>query len=241
MGRIFYFSALCAFPLFLLALSAPAPAAQTIEIPVALPITGGFSFLGQGEEKALQIEEKVVNRRGGVGGDHIRFSFHDDQSSPQIAVQLTSQIVAQHPSVMIGSAIGAMCNAMAPLVAKRPVTYCLSPGIHPKAANFVFTSFISARDLARALVAYFRDRGFTRLAMIPCTDASGQDGAAGFNRAMKLPKNKKLTIAAAVQFAPSDVSVSAQIEQIKPADAQALIVWTSGAPTGTVLKRKRAG
>jgi len=236
MGRIFYFSALCAIPVCLLASSVPAPAAQTFEIPAVLPITGGFSFLGQGEKKALQIEEKAVNQQGGVGGDHIRFSFHDDQSSPQIAVQLTSQINAGHPSVMIGSAIVAMCNAMAPLVAKGPVTYCLSPGIHPKAGSFVFTSFISTRDLARALVAYFRNRGVTRLAMITSTDASGQDGAAGFNRAMKLPENKKLTMAASVRFAPSDISVSAQIEQIKAAHAQALIVWTSGAPFGTVLK-----
>jgi branched-chain amino acid transport system substrate-binding protein len=184
----------------------------------------------------LQIEEKVVNQQGGVGGTHVHFAFHDDQSSPQTAVQLTSQIVAQHPNVMIGSAIVAMCNAMAPLVAKGPVTYCLSNGMHPKSGSFVFSGFISTKDEAPALIAYFRGRGFTRLAMITSTDASGQDGAVNFRDAMKLPENKKLTMAAAVQFTPSDVSVAAQIEKIKAAHPQALIVWTSGSPFGTVLK-----
>ena len=41
---------------------------------------------------------------------------------------------------------------------------------------------------------------------------------------------------ASEKFAPTDVSVSAQIEQIKAASPQALVVWTSGSPFGTVLK-----
>ncbi len=227
----------CALPVVaLLALAQPSRAAQDFEIPVVLPLTGGAAFLGQGEKQALQIEEKLVNQQGGINGTPVRFAFGDDQSSPQTAVQLTSQIVAKHPSVLLGSAIVAMCNAMAPLVANGPLTYCLSPGIHPKPGSFVFTAFISTHDLARALVTYYRERGFTKLAMITSTDASGQDGAAGFEEALRLPENKGVTMAAAVHFNPTDVSVSAQIEQVKAANPQALIVWTSGSPFGTVLK-----
>ena len=112
----------------------------------------------------------------------------------------------------------------------------LSPGIHPKAGSNVFTAFISTRDLAQALVAYYRGRGFKRLAMITSTDASGQDGRANFETVLQLPENKGLQLVSAVQFNPTDVSVSAQIEQIRAAKPDALIVWTSGAPMGTVLK-----
>jgi branched-chain amino acid transport system substrate-binding protein len=203
------------------------------EIPVVLPLTGGAAFLGQGERNALQLVEKVVNTGSAAP---IHFAFHDDQSSPQVAVQLASQIKAQNPPVMLGSAIVAMCNAMAPLMQDGPVMYCLSPGVHPAPGSKVFTAFISTHDLARALVRYYRGRGFTKLAMITSTDASGQDGRLGFEEAMKLPENSGMSIVTAVQFNPTDVSVAAQIQQIKSSPAQAVIAWTTGSPMGTVLK-----
>ena len=207
--------------------------AQPIDIPVVLPLTGGAAFLGQGERDALRIVEGVVNK-----GDNppVHFSFFDDQSSPQTAVQLASQIKAQQPAVVLGSAIVAMCNAMAPMLKGGPVMYCLSPGIHPADGSGVFTAFLSTHDLARALVRYYRGRGFTRLAMITSTDASGQDGRLGFEEALKLPENAGLSVVSSVQFNPTDVSVSAQVQQMKAANPQAVIAWTSGAPFGTVLK-----
>lgn len=206
---------------------------QTVEIPVVLPLTGSASFLGQGERDALRIVQDVINRDG---GPQMQFTFHDDQSSPQTAVQLASQIKAQQAPVVLGSAIVAMCNAMAPMLRGGPVMYCFSPGIHPAPGSTVFTAFISTHDLARSLVRYYRERGFTRIAMITSTDASGQDGRQGFEEAAKLPENAGVSLVANVQFNPSDVSVSAQVQQMKAANPQALIAWTSGAPFGTVLK-----
>jgi branched-chain amino acid transport system substrate-binding protein len=213
-----------------------ARAAEPFTIPVVLPLTGNAAFLGQGEKTSLEIQEKVVNDAGGIDGTPIHYAFNDDQSSPQVAVQLANQIAAQHPSVILGSAIVAMCNAMTPLLADGPILYCFSPGIHPSAGAPVFTAFVSTHDTSLALVRYYRGRGFTRLAMITSTDASGQDGARGFEEALKLPENKDMKFVAEVQFSPTDVSVSAQIEQIKSSNAQALIAWTSGSPFGTVLK-----
>ncbi len=214
-------------------------AEDVLEIPVVLPLTGGAAFLGQGERDALKIQETVVNKQGGINGTTVRYVFHDDQSSPQVAVQLANQIAAQHPSAVLGSAIVAMCNSMIPVFAgagEGSVLYCLSPGIHPDAGSRAFTAFISTHDLAIALLRYYRGRGFTRIGMITSSDASGQDGGRGFVEALKLPENKDLQLVASEKFAPTDVSVSAQIEQIKAANPQAVIVWTSGSPFGTVLK-----
>jgi len=210
--------------------------AQTVDIPVVLPLTGGAAFLGQGERTALQIVERLVNAEGGINGTPVRFLFSDDQSSPQAAVQHASQIRTTNPPIVLGSAIVAMCNAMAPVLKDGPVLYCLSPGIHPAPGSRVFTGFISTHDLARSLVRYYRGRGFTRLAMITSTDASGQDGRLGFEEAMKLPENASLKMVASAQFGTADVSVAAQVQTMKSADPQAVIAWTSGSPFGTVLK-----
>ena len=222
-----------------LALSAPfagVSAADNYEINVILPQTGGASFLGKAEQHALDLVQKTVNASGGIHSRPLKFNFFDDQSSPQTAVQMANQVLATHPSVMIGPAIVAMCNAVAPLVKNGPVMYCMSPGIHPPAGSYVFTSSVSTHDLENALVRYFRLKGWTRIALITSTDASGQDAERGIDEVLKLAENKDVKIVERVHFNPTDVSVSAQIERVKAAKPQAFIAWSTGAPIATIFK-----
>ena len=169
---VFAIAAICAAP----DVSASrAVAADTYEIHVILPITGGVSFLGQAEKQALELAEPVVNKGGGIQGRPVHFVFHDDQSSPQTGVQLASQVLALKPSVVLGSSLVGICNAMAPLMQNGPVMYCFSPGIHPPTGSYVFTSSVSTLDLAAAQIRYFRMKGWTRIALMTSTDATGQD------------------------------------------------------------------
>jgi branched-chain amino acid transport system substrate-binding protein len=214
----------------------PCAAQETYDLHAVLPLTGRTSFLGQAEQKSLQIIEKITNGTGGIHGKPLRFVFHDDQSSPQIAVQLTTEIIASNPAVMIGSAQVAMCNAMAPLLQNGPVAYCMSPGIHPKDGSYVFTSSVSTHDLAAALIRYFRLKGWTKIALLTTTDASGQDAERGIQAVLNRSENKAMQLIENLHFNPSDVSVSAQIERIKASGPDALIAWTTGAPAGTVFK-----
>ncbi len=214
----------------------PALAADTYDLNVILSLTGGASFLGKAEQQALQLAEQSTNQTGGIAGKPLHLVFHDDQSSPQVAVQLASQVVAAHPAVEIGANLVAMCNAMAPLMQSGPLMFCLSPGIHPASGSFVFTSSVSTYDLSRALITYFRSKGWTKLAIMTSTDASGQDAEKGINTNLALPENSDVKIVAREHFNPTDVSVSAQIENIKAAGPQALIAWSTGAPVGTIFK-----
>jgi branched-chain amino acid transport system substrate-binding protein len=68
------------------------------------------------------------------------------------------------------------------------------------------------------------------------TDASGQDAEKGIDGNLALPENKDVTVVAREHFTPGDVSVAAQIENIKAAQPQAFIAWSTGAPIGTIFK-----
>ncbi len=217
-------------------LGAAHAAADNYEINVILPQTGGASFLGKAEQHALELVQKSVNAGGGIQGRPVQFNFFDDQSSPQTAVQMANQVLATHPAVMIGSSIVAMCNAMAPLMQNGPVMYCMSPGIHPANGSYVFTSSVSTHDLENALIRYFRLKGWTRIALITSTDASGQDAERGIDEVLKLPENKDMKLVERAHFNPTDVSVSAQIERVKAAQPQAFIAWSTGAPIATIFK-----
>jgi branched-chain amino acid transport system substrate-binding protein len=219
-----------------LAVTVPAFAADPYEITAILPLTGGASFLGKSEQQSIELATKTVNDNGGIQGRPLKINFQDDQSSPQTAVQLTNQAIASKPAIIMGSALVAMCNAMAPLVQNGPVMYCLSPGVHPTAGSYVFTTSVSTRDLAQAVVRYFRMKGWTKIALLTSTDASGQDAEKAVLDAAKLDENKGVELVAQEHFNPSDVAVSAQIENVKAAKPQAFIAWSTGAPVATIFK-----
>ena len=217
--------------------SQAAVAADPFEIPVILPLTGGGAFLGKSQNLSLQLIEQMVNKEGGIKGRPIHFSVQDDQSNPQVAVQLTNGVLAKKPPVIMGSSIVAMCNAMSALVkASGPVQYCFSPGIHPAANSYTFSSSISTDDLAVASLRYLHGKHLNRIGIITSTDASGQDAEHAFVEASKRAENAGLSVVIQEHFNPTDVTVSAQMSRIRAAHIDALVAWSTGTPFGTLLR-----
>lgn len=103
-------------------------AADPFEINVIVPLTGPGAFLGKNEAESLALVERNVNAAGGVRGRPIKFVVADDESNPQVAVQLTNRLLAKNVPIILGGTLLASCLAMAPLVKNGPVLYCLSPG-----------------------------------------------------------------------------------------------------------------
>lgn len=220
----------------LIAAGSPARAAEPYTIDAVLALTGPGAFLGKGEQQSLELAEKSVNESGGINGRPIHFVFHDDQTSPQIGVQLTSGLIAHKPAVILGSSLVAICRAMQPLVKTGPVDYCFSPGLHPPPGDYAFSPSVSTTDLAEAMMRYFRMKGWTRIAFMFSTDATGQEFEQGVKGILAKPDNKSLKVVAAEHFATSDVSVSAQIQAIKAAKPQAFVAWSTGTPIATIFR-----
>ncbi len=228
-------AALLALTLALTAMPQTARAADPYEIDAILPQSGNGAFLGTAQMVALKLLEDMINKRGGVAGRPVKFNYLDDQSSPQVAVQLTDGIIAKKAAVMVGSTLTAICSAQAALIKDGPVLYCFSPGVHPPAGSYMFTAGTSTTDMIQASLRFFRAKGWTKLGIIATTDATGQDLDNNVAQMLALPENKNVTVAAHEHYNASDVSVAAQIARIKASGAQALIAWTVGGPLATVF------
>jgi branched-chain amino acid transport system substrate-binding protein len=224
------------FGILALVLQVAAIPAYAYDITAILPLTGGASFLGKAEQKAMQLAEPTINKAGGIQGQPVHFEYYDDQSNPQIGLQLANRVIASKPAVLLGSSLVAVCNGMAMLMQGGPVMYCFSPGIHPAAGDYVFTSSVSTLDLADAMIRYFRLKGWTRIAFMTSADATGQDAEHGLNEVVGRPENKDITVVDRAQFITTAVSVEGQIGHIKAANPQALIAWSTGASIATVFK-----
>jgi len=207
------------------------------EINVILALTGPAAFIGKAEEQSLQFVEAMTNRSGGIKGRPVKFVIADDQSSPQVSVQLANQLVAKGVPVILGPTFTSTCLAVSAMVAKGgPVEYCFSPSVTPAAGGFAYSASVSTHDDALAILRFFRERGWTRIALLTTTDASGQQFEQYFDDALSRPENKSIRPVAREHFNPSDLSVAAQAERIKAANPQAMIGWTAGTATGTLLR-----
>jgi branched-chain amino acid transport system substrate-binding protein len=215
-----------------LAADAPTP----FVIPGVLPLTGPVAFLGTTIVSTLRLVEAKVNAEGGINGRPVHFDIRDDQSSPQVAVQMTQQILADKPSAIIGSTVAGMCAAMEPLMKNGPTQYCLSPAIHPSLGSYIFSASFSTHEQYSAILRYLRDRKLTRIATISTIDATGQDGDAEIAANLKDPANASLQIVDAQHFTGGDPSVAAQMAHIKASRPDALMISTTGVQLGTVFR-----
>jgi branched-chain amino acid transport system substrate-binding protein len=212
---------------------------QPFEIVAVLSTTGPNAVVGAGEEKAMRIAESIVNKSGGIKGRPLKFVVLDDQSITQNTVALFTQALQRKPSVIVGPQSTTTCSATAPLLNKNgpgPVMFCLSPGIHPEMGSYAFSASVSTAAQAPALIRYFRLRGWTRLAAITATDASGLDVDQQLDAILALPENKSVSMVSHEHFSPTDINVTAQLQKVRASGAQALITWATGAPFGTLLR-----
>ena len=220
--------------------SVPARSAEPYTINAILSLTGSGAFLGQDQAAGYTLVEQVVNSSGGINGTPIHFSITDDQSSPQVAAQLASQLIAQHVQVILGSTLVAPCRVIAALVEDNgPFNYCLSNGFQPKTGSYVFSINFSTIDSVGAMIRYFKGRGWTRLAYIVSTDATGQDAETNINAALSTAAGTGVQVVAREHFNVTDINVAAQMSRIKAADPNVIITWATGSPLGTLLRGVR--
>jgi branched-chain amino acid transport system substrate-binding protein len=214
---------------------ASAAASGTYTINVILPMTGPGAAIGADEATSLRLYEAQVNATGGIRSTPVHFEIHDDQSSPQVAVQETSLVLQQRPAIILGSGMAAQCQAMAALATGGPVVYCLSSALNPL-RGYLFAS-AAPNDLAGpVMMKYFHGKGYRHLAIISTTDLSGQAFLNTTLAAVEAYNNPDLTVVASERFNPADISVAAQLARIKASNADVVLVLVSGTPFGTVLR-----
>jgi branched-chain amino acid transport system substrate-binding protein len=205
-------------------------------LDVIINLTGSNAFVGATYAQSLRVLERYVNAHGGINGQPLHLEFHDDQSSPLIAVQIATQLLQKHPLAFVGGSQVADCAAVGPIaIPAGPVDFCLSPGYAPPSGSYAFASSASAQYIMVALLRFGRLKGYRHFAIIDPTDAGGQATDKLLNDAIKLPENRELTFVDQEHFTPGDLSVAAQIERIRAAKPDAIVTYASGPNFGTVL------
>lgn len=206
-------------------------------IHALLSETGAAGFLGTREAKALQVLAKHVNATGGIDGHPVQMSIQDNQSSPATSVSLATKLISSGvPFILNGSFVAADQAVDALAGPQGPFIYDLSPGTYPKAGSMVFSAGTSTNLDAQAYLTFLKSKGLTNIAAITSTDGSGVDGFHQLQTALAEPEFSSFHLLTHQTFDPTAVNVSTQLSVIKSQNPQAIIIWTTGTPLGTVLQ-----
>jgi branched-chain amino acid transport system substrate-binding protein len=212
----------------------PSGSGSTYTIRAIVSQTGSSSFLGSEEAAALNALAKHVNATGGIDGDQLAFSISDNQSTASTSVSLASPLVSQVPVLLVGS-ITATDKPVDDLATSNgPVIYDLSPGDHPTPGSYVYSASNSTTNQTQAFINFAKAKGWTKVAVINSTDSSGQDGWTNIQKAVG-NSGGAVTVTDHESFDPTAVTVTTQLAKIKASNPQAILIWTTGTPLGTVL------
>ena len=68
-------------------------AAETIELGIPLPLTGGQAKFGEMEKRSYEMAAEEINAKGGIKGKKIKLSFEDSQGKPEISRAIAEKLI----------------------------------------------------------------------------------------------------------------------------------------------------
>jgi branched-chain amino acid transport system substrate-binding protein len=208
-----------------LALAAAGVQAQEpIRIGAFLAVTGPASFLGDPEQKTLEMLVEQTNAAGGVLGRKLQLISYDSAGDAEKARTFTKRLIEQDKvDVIIGGSSTGETMAAVPLVEQAGVPFISLAGavvIIEPVKKWVFKTPHTDRMACQKVFVDMKARGFTKAALI--------SGSGGFDKSMraeclKVAPTDGIQIVADETYGAADTDMTAQLTKIKSSGAQAVL------------------
>ncbi len=204
--------------------AAGAGAQEPIRIGAFLSVTGPAAFLGDPEQKTLEMYVDRINAAGGVGGRKLQLIVYDDAGDAEKARTFAKRLLEQDKvDLIVGGSTTGTTMAAVPLVeqAQTPfVSLAGAVGIVEPPKKWVFKTPHTDRMACEKIFADLRGRNLTRLALI--------SGAGGFDKSMrgeclKVAPKYAIEIVADETYGAADTDMTAQLTKIRASGAQAVL------------------
>jgi len=200
-----------------LAFSAAAAFAQEpIRIGAFLSVTGPAAFLGDPEQKTLEMYVERLNAAGGVAGRKLALTVYDDAGDAEKARTFTKRLIEQDKvDVIVGGSTTGTTMAAVPLVEQAQVPFISLAGavvIIEPAKKWVFKTPHTDRMACEKIFTDVKARQLTKVALI--------SGTGGFDKSMrgecvKVAPKYGVEIVADETYGAADTDMTAQLTKIR--------------------------
>ena len=202
----------------------PAAAQEPIRVGSFLAVTGPAAFLGDPEQKTLEMQIEKINADGGVLGRKLQLVAYDSGGDAEKARTFAKRLIEQDKvDVIVGGSTTGETMAAVPLVEAAGMPFVSLAGavvIVEPVKKWVFKTPHTDRMACDKIFVDMKARGFTKAALI--------SGSGGFDKSMraeclKVAPNHGITIVADETYGAADTDMTAQLTKIKGSGAQAVL------------------
>lgn len=225
------------------AAAAAKPSGAPVVVGAILSITGPYAPLGEPERNAIQIAVADVNASGGVNGHPLQVTIVDDESKPDVAQQLATQLVGQKVAAIIGSSISPTSEAIARVANDAKVLHIfLTPtssvwdtknGIR----KYTFEAVPHNELEVTKLFTFMKNRLHTqKLAVLHDDQLYGTQGS---QVSAAEAKKQGLAIVDDEQYAVAATDVTPQLQKARASGADTILIFTAAPSAGILVRQVR--
>jgi branched-chain amino acid transport system substrate-binding protein len=191
-------------------------AQEPIRIGAFLSVTGPAAFLGDPEQKTLEMYVERLNAAGGINGRKVALTVYDDAGDAEKARTFTKRLIEQDKvDVIVGGSTTGTTMAAVPLVEQAQVPFISLAGavvIIEPAKKWVFKTPHTDRMACEKIFTDVKARQLTKVALI--------SGTGGFDKSMraecvKVAPKYGVEIVADETYGASDTDMTAQLTKIR--------------------------
>ena len=219
----------------------PAVAQEPIRIGSFLSITGGAAFLGDPEQKTLELYVERLNAAGGVLGRKLQLVAYDSAGDAEKARTFAKRLIEQDKvDVIVGGSTTGETMAVVPLVEAAQIPFISLAGavvIIEPVKKWVFKTPHTDRMACEKVFIDLQSRKLAKVALI--------SGAGGFDKSMraeclKVAAKHGVEVVADETYGAGDTDMTAQLTKIKnTAGVQAVLNPGFGQGPAIVTKNYR--
>lgn len=226
------------------ALSAPwvrARAADAWVIGQSAPQTGVLAPSNAETTGSARLYFERVNAKGGVHGRPIELLSLDDGQDAKRTAENTQKLLSQGVLGLALYRTTPSTEAALPLARKAGSAFIgtqVGPSVlYEPGVTEVFNTRARYHDEVGRAVGFFNNLGLTRVAALVATDAFGKDVLGGLQTAMKAAK---LDLVVQASFDNRSADVTAQVELIRKANPQVVLLISNAKASAEFIKGARA-
>ena len=200
----------------LLLATATAVAQEPIRIGAFLSVTGPAAFLGDPEQKTLEMYVERINAAGGIDGRKLQLTVYDDAGDAEKARTFAKRLIEQDKvDVIVGGSTTGTTMAAVPLVEQAQTPFISLAGavvIVEPAQKWVFKTPHTDRMACEKVFTDMQARKLTKLALI--------SGTGGFDKSMrgeclKVAPKYGVEVVADESYGAADTDMTAQLTKIR--------------------------
>ena len=200
----------------LLLATATAFAQEPIRIGAFLSVTGPAAFLGDPEQKTLEMYVERINAAGGIAGRKLQLTVYDDAGDAEKARTFAKRLIEQDKvDVIVGGSTTGTTMAAVPLVEQAQTPFISLAGavvIIEPAKKWVFKTPHTDRMACEKVFTDMQARKLTKLALI--------SGTGGFDKSMraeclKVAAKYGVEVVADESYGAADTDMTAQLTKIR--------------------------